>query len=150
MGIINDVNSLEPMTAMKCNQFIRECVKEGINVVINETLREEITHLIYFIQGALADIKSKNPNIYNELNALRKKHKFWDISETEANKRVTWTLNSLHFTGKAFDAAPLNNKGQVDWNPSDETKKKMAECAVRVGLYPGLNFGDWPHFENRG
>jgi len=149
MGIINDVNSLEPTTMIKCNQFIRECAKNGITVVINETLREVITHLLYFLQGSIENVKSKNPNIYKEFNALRKQYKFWELSEVEANKRVTWTLDSKHFYGKAFDAVPLDKSGKVWWNAPDEIWAKMAECGEKVGLYPGRKFGDNPHFENR-
>jgi len=149
MGIINDINSLNPTTMMKCNQFIRECAKEDITIVVNETLRMPETQILYFLQGALASVKDRNPNIYKELNALRKMYKFWDLSEAEADRRVTWTLDSKHFYGKAFDAVPLGKNGKVDWNAPDEVWAKMAECAERVGLYPGRNFGDNPHFENR-
>lgn len=129
--------------------FIAECAKNGIIVKINETIREEFTQLLYFLQGTLDTIVAKNPNIYNEFNALRKRHKFWELSKDEMNRRITWTLDSKHFYGKAFDAVPLNDKGQPNWNAPDEIWKKMAECAEKVGLYPGINFGDKPHFENR-
>jgi hypothetical protein len=150
MGIISDINSLQPMTAMKCNQFIRKCAEDGINVIINETTRLEITQLIYFLQGTLDAVAIKNPKIYDELNALRKKYKFWDLSKAEADKRVTWTLNSQHFYGKAFDAAPLDKEGHVWWSAPDDIWARMAKCGEAVGLYPGRNFGDNPHFEDRG
>lgn len=149
MGIVNDIDSLEPMTALKCRDFLRICTREGISVIINETRRELITQLIYFLQGSVGQVADKNPNIYDELNALRKNHGFWDLSKAEANKRVTWTLDSKHFTGKAFDAVPLDKNGKPWWNAPDGIWAKMAECGKEAGLYPGRNFGDNPHFENR-
>jgi len=149
VGIINDINSLEPMTALKCRDFLRICSREGLSVAINETKRAEITQLIYFLQQSVSQAAEKNPKIYDELNALRKKYGFWEISKTEADKRVTWTLESKHFSGKAFDAVPLNKDGKPWWNASDEVWAKMAKCGEEAGLYPGRNFGDNPHFEDR-
>lgn len=137
------------MTVLKCNQFLRECAKEGISVSITETSRELMTQLIYFLQGTLADVAIKNPKIYDELNVLRKKYKFWDLSKAEADKRVTWTLDSKHLTNKAFDAVPLDKNGKPWWNAPDEIWAKMATCGERARLYPGRNFGDNPHFEDR-
>jgi peptidoglycan L-alanyl-D-glutamate endopeptidase CwlK len=149
MGIINDINSLQPMTVLKCNQFIRECAREGITVIINETIRTMETQLAYFLQGSLSSVAGKNPRIYDELNTLRKKYGFWDLSKKEADTRITWTLFSNHLTGKAFDAVPLDKNGKPWWDTPDEIWAKMAECGVQSGLYPGRNFGDNPHFEDR-
>lgn len=149
MGIINDINSLTAPTMIKCNQFIGECAKEGITVSINETLRNDLTQLLYFIQGTLEDVAVKNPNIYIEFNNLRKKYKFWALSKPEADRRVTWTLNSAHFYGKAFDAVPLDSRGLPWWNAPDNIWETMAKCGERVGLYPGRKFSDNPHFEDR-
>jgi hypothetical protein len=149
MGIINDINSLEPSTMRKCNAFLAECEKEGIKVGINEALRTIETQLLYFLQGAVGAVKDKNPSIYKEFNALRKQFKFWELTEREADTRITWTLNSAHLSGKAFDACPVDDNGKFIWNAPDNVWAKMAECAERVGLYPGRKFGDNPHFENR-
>jgi hypothetical protein len=149
MGIINDVNSLEPSTMRKCRAFIDECKKENIVVGINETIRTLDTQVLYFLQGTLGLVKDKNPNIYNEFNALRKQFKFWALTQKEADTRITWTLDSAHFSGKAFDACPLDSNGKFMWNAPDAIWAKMAECGIRVGLYPGRKFGDNPHFENR-
>ena len=149
MGIVNDINSLEPMTALKCRDFIRICTRENIPVAINETKRELITQLIYFLQGSVGQVADKNPNIYKELNALRKQYKFWELSKAEADRRVTWTLDSRHFTGKAFDAVPLDKNNKPWWNAPDEIWAKMAKCGEEARLYPGRNFGDNPHFEDR-
>ena len=61
MGIINDINSLEPMTALKCRDFLRICSREGLSVAINETKRAEITQLIYFLQQSVSQAAEKNP-----------------------------------------------------------------------------------------
>lgn len=68
---------------------------------------------------------------------------------TKPGKKVTWTLNSKHILGEAFDIAVLKN-GKITWYVNDYKE------AGRIGMELGLNWGglwknkDYPHFEYAG
>lgn len=54
---------------------------------------------------------------------------------TKPGKIVTWTLNSKHLTGDAFDFCIMNN-GKCDWSM---LKKEDWETAVEIGKSLGLS-----------
>lgn len=148
MGIVRDIGKLVPEMQSKCTLFLAHCQAENFPVMINETFRESITQCIYYMQGRV-DARL-NTNIVKELNSLRKVHGFWELTETEAkSKIITWTLNSKHMLGKAFDAVPLNKDGAVWWNAPQEVWDKMGAIGESVGLMWGGRWKnkDSPHFE---
>lgn len=147
MGIINDINSLEPMTALKCRDFLRICTREGIPVAINETRRMPETQLLYYLQGRLGN---SNPDIRKEFNDMRKRYKFWELSSKEMDTKITFTLNSKHLGGKAFDVVPLNKDGNPWWDAPIEVWTKIGLCGEEAGLQWGgrWEIKDNPHFED--
>jgi hypothetical protein len=148
MGIINDISSLAPQMAIKCNQFRSKCKDVDLPVAINESLRPEIVQVLYYLQDKL-DF-ANNPNILMEFNAIRKNHGFWPISMAETKKAVTWTLSSKHMKGMAFDAVPLDANGKPWWgNAPADVWEKMGVCGEEVGLAWGGRWKkkDCPHFE---
>lgn len=54
---------------------------------------------------------------------------------TKPGKIVTWTLNSKHLTGDAFDFCIMNN-GKCDWSMLN---KEAWETAVEIGKSLGLS-----------
>ena len=145
MGIIRDINSLNPVLVNKVDKFITKCSEVGIPVFINETIRLEITQILYAFQGRFdaTDLKM-NSDLYNELNRLRKKYGLYQLNDKESKRKITWTLESSHFDGNAFDAVPMKMiKGKLilDWNPSIEILNKMGGIGEEVGLVWG---GRWP------
>jgi peptidoglycan L-alanyl-D-glutamate endopeptidase CwlK len=88
-----------------------------------------------------------------EQNAL------YEQGRTKPGKIVTWTRNSNHIKGTAFDIAIMVN-GKILWNPSlDADGDGIAEYteAGIIGEKVGLTWGgrfigktDAPHFEFRG
>jgi len=149
MGIIKDVYSLDPLVAKKTELFIQKCVENNTPVFIVETLREEITGLIYALQGRF-DAKDTeiNPDLFNELNRLRKKYKFWELTKEEFNKKVTTTLESNHLKGKALDFCPMKN-GKLDWNAPLDVWEKCGKIAESIGFTWGGRWKrrDLPHIE---
>lgn len=147
MGIINDVNELVPEMKEKCELFLTKCKEAGLSVRINETRREEITQVLYYLQGRLDE--KNNSNIVAEFNNIRKAHKFWPLLASDAiSKQITWTLKSKHMDGKAFDAVPRNEKGDW-WNAPDDVWEKMGVIGESCGLKWGGRWKnkDSPHFE---
>jgi len=147
MGIVRDIDKLVPELQNKCTLFLAHCQAENIPVMINETFREETTQFLYYLQGRI-DARN-NIDIVKELNARRKMHGFWELTETEAkSKIITWTLYSKHMEGKAFDAVPLKD-GKPWWNAPQEVWEKMGEISEGVGLMWGGRWKnkDSPHFE---
>jgi len=150
VGIISSLKELTPVTRAKAELFLEKCHEQNIPVFVNETRREIITQLIYFLQGRIDPLDS-NKYIADEYNRLRKKLGFWEISTTDAlNKKITWTLESNHEGGTAFDVVPLKD-GRAWWNAPIDVWLKIGEIGESVGLKWGGRWEgakrDLPHFE---
>ena len=100
MAINKDISSLSPSTASKCRMFLKQCEENNLPVAVIETTRDDITQMLYYMQGRL-DVKN-NKQIATEYNALRKKYGLWEDAINDALfKPITWSLNSNHAKGKA-------------------------------------------------
>lgn len=117
MGTIRDINRLKKNAKMACELFMEECKRRGLAVVITETLRTKERQNELYAQG-----------------------------RTAPGKIVTWTKNSKHMTGLAWDICK-NKKGE---EYSD--LKFFEECGM-VAKELGITWGgtwknkDMPHFE---
>ena len=82
------------------------------------------------------------------------------ITEDENRRKVTWTLRSKHIVynpggkARAFDIVILRD-GKAEWSLKYDINEneipdyeEAAEIVRGVGLRPGADFGDYPHFEN--
>ena len=150
MGIMTSLKELTPEARTKAEAFMDKCHSEGIKVYVTETRRELITQLVYFLQGRL-DPANSNRGILEEYNRLRKKLGIWEVPLTDAqNKIITWTLESNHEGGNAFDVVPLNN-GKAWWNAPMDIWQRIGEIGESVGLKWGGRWEgtkrDLPHFE---
>jgi peptidoglycan L-alanyl-D-glutamate endopeptidase CwlK len=112
---IRDISRLKPAAKKACEMFMAECKRQGVDIFITETLRTKERQEYLYAQG-----------------------------RTRPGQIVTWTLNSRHMTGLAWDIA-CNGKNLYDAN----TLKKAGEIAKKLKITWG---GDWsppdtPHFE---
>ena len=147
--IIKDIYSLNPVVAQKVALFVTKCAENDVPVFIVESVRMKETQLLYALQGRFNDDDLEtNPNLFNELNAMRKNYNFWPLTQEEFNKKVTWTLDSKHFYGRAADFCPMIN-GKLNWNAPLNYWQKCGEIAENLGFVWGGRWKkkDMPHIE---
>lgn len=114
---IRDIGALTENAQTACRLFLEECQKCGLNVLITETYR----------------------------SAERQEY-LYSLGRTRAGKKVTWTKNSRHTSGRAWDICK-NVKG-AEYSDSGFFK----ECG-RIAKSLGITWGgdwktpDYPHFE---
>jgi len=96
-------------------EFQRLCREEGLPVVITETRRSTERQEELYAQG-----------------------------RTEPGPIVTWTLNSAHVDGRAFDCTL---KGAPEYDDDPDAWDLLGELGQSVGLEWGGTFGDFGHFE---
>ncbi|MBE7015564.1 MAG: M15 family metallopeptidase [Ruminococcaceae bacterium] len=117
MGALRDINLLKKNAKVACEMFLAECRKRGLPVLVTETLRTKERQNELYAQG-----RTKPGNI------------------------VTWTKNSRHMTGLAWDICK-NKKGEEysDLNFFE----KCGEVAKELGITWGGTWKnkDMPHFE---
>ncbi len=83
------------------------------------------------------------------VNALRQAAGMCPLGPVENLRQVSWSRNSPHLSGRAFDIAVLDSAGKADWTAP------AYELPGRVGQELGLTWGgswkkrDLPHFELR-
>lgn len=71
---------------------------------------------------------------------------------TKPGRKVTWTLNSRHTSGRAIDIVALEG-GEIDWSPEPykEINKAFEACSQELDIeyvWGGTFKGrDWGHFE---
>ncbi len=65
---------------------------------------------------------------------IEEQRKLWAKGRTEPGSVVTWTMNSKHIEGNAFDFVILKD-GKPDWAMED---RKSWEKAIEIGLSLGL------------
>ncbi len=118
------IEDLKPEAQVKCKEFIQKCVDVKIPVKIIQTKRDAEYQGSLYAQG-----RTKPGNIVTNCDGVKKK--------------------SNHQSGEAWDAVPVDEKGNILWN--DKKKfKQMADIAVSLGLTAGYYFKslpDSPHFE---
>lgn len=113
-----DPNSLIPDMQVKYKQFAELMKKNGFNFILTCAKRTPEEQAELYAQG-----------------------------RTKPGHIVTWTLNSRHLTGKAFDIAITDNKGKPVWDAD------AYQVPGRLGESIGLVWGgrwqkpDYPHFE---
>ena len=127
-------------------KFYMKMQEAGIEFELNEVKRTEAVQRAYFAQG-------RNPLAL--VNSLRKLAGLYPLAKSENKYKVTWTLRSRHFTGRAFDIRLLKyNKPTWDtkWDGNENSIPDYLEAA-KIGLAVGLEAGglwkkpDYPHFQ---
>lgn len=116
--IISDLNQLTPKTRKLAIEFLEKCEENGLDVRITETYRTQARQDMLYEQG-----------------------------RTTPGPIITWTKNSKHTKGQAFDICKDNTN---DPYGDVEFFRKCAEIGKEVGLTPGYYFEvyqDKPHYE---
>lgn len=85
--------------------------------------------------------------ITNGLRTQAEQNDLYAQGRTKPGPIVTWTKNSKHIGGNAFDIAFV---GKTPYPKDDKKWKAIADIAVSLGLTAGYYFKknkDRPHFE---
>jgi peptidoglycan L-alanyl-D-glutamate endopeptidase CwlK len=115
-----EISLLHPKLREKCDLLVSECRKQGINIIITQTLRTKAEQDAIYAQG-----------------------------RTAPGKIVTQVKfpNSMHCWGVAFDiAVKIGNKVTLDASHY----KKVGPIGQKLGLEWGggwKEFKDYPHFQ---
>ena len=151
-----DINRMTPELKEKYYLFEEEMNKAGLPFMITSVDRNILEQMALFVQKRL-ELK--------DVNRFRKAAGLYLFKSEEENKNiVTWTLESYHVVNtmdsmidndlsRAFDIAILKN-AKPEWNlKADINANQMpdyqeaAEIGRKVGLVPGIDFGDPPHYQ---
>ena len=108
----------------KCKEFLSECEKAALKILVISTLRDAEYQATLYAQG-----RTKPGGIITNCDGVKNK--------------------SYHQSGNAWDAVPVDSKGTILWNDSKKFKQ-MADIAVSLGITAGYYFKslkDSPHFQ---
>lgn len=129
---MRDINLLHPKAHNLCDALVKECKKQGIDILITQTVRTEKEQNDLFTKG-------RNPI------TLKKDKKYGSVV---TNLRYP---ASLHCWGVAFDFCILI-KGKANWARLD-LYAKVGKIGQKLGLEWGgiwKSFPDRPHFQLKG
>lgn len=124
----------------------------GYQIIVLETLRDVAVQMAYAVRSR---IKARPEDGCTDLDWV---HRFfaaaglsWAPTAEENQRPSTWTLDSAHIKGHAFDAAPSRDGVNPAWDAPDAVWERMATIAEAHGVVPGRHFPDRkkdsPHFE---
>jgi len=152
-----ELKDLVPELETKAKQFLEECKRKGINVIITRTACNIKEQIALYAQGRQS---------LKETNELRRIAGLPPITEWENKRKVTWTLKSKHLVNyddadktndkaKAFDFVIVKDNKAVWDIKVDINKNQIPDYleAGRIGESLGLKWGgrwkkpDYPHFE---
>ena len=111
------IGELTPDAQKACNQFMAECKKQGLNVLITETYRSQARQDYLYAQG-----------------------------RTRSGKKVTWTKNSRHTSRRAWDICK-NAKGGEYSDTDFFKKCGAVAKSLGVIWGGTWSTPDMPHFE---
>ncbi|MDR2742248.1 MAG: M15 family metallopeptidase [Treponema sp.] len=154
MGIIRNLNALDPAFQPVAAEFITRLKEAGLAYTVVETFRTLAVQKAYYAQG-------REP--LDAVNRMRTLAGLWLIGEAENKKFVTKTMNSVHLDGKALDAAPLLPDGKIPWNITTQVIADLWKRFGEIGISVGLEWGggwkpldrwgigwDPPHYQAKG
>ena len=129
-----DITSLQPVAQQAANLFLAECKRYGIDIFVTEYHRSKERQMYLFCQGrTVAQCVSAGVPV----DFARK--------YARTGNQVTWTLNSNHISGYAWDIAVNPPRKLYD----ESVISKAGVIAKTLGIEWG---GDWkvvdtPHFQ---
>ena len=115
MSFFSNLFSGSDPIAPLMREFQQACREEGLPVKITSTRRSDEEQRGLYAQG-----------------------------RTEPGPIVTWTLNSKHVSGEAFDCTLV---GAPEYEDDPDAWDLLGELGEGVGLVWGGSFGDFGHFE---
>lgn len=157
MSLHRSIDLLVPACQVKCEDFLEGCRdslllrEKGYTVIMIETLRDLAVQMAYAMRGRVLARPEDGISSYQWIQKAFQKAGLWALSPAEADRPVTWTLESKHLAGKAFDAGPSKDGSRVDWQAPEEVWDELHRIGLSVGLLCGADFPgkkkDSPHFE---
>jgi hypothetical protein len=141
---IKDIGALDLGFQPYANAFIDELHRNGVIFRIDETLRTPEVQNAYWLQ-------SRAP--LAEVNAARSRAGLYLLDEKENKTTVTWTRDSVHFTGKAIDIVPLIRDEKRGWVvPWDYVRYARIWLEMgKIGRSIGLEWGgEWTPLNGTG
>lgn len=147
MGLVRSVDGLDPELRKKLGDMLEEGRQNrvlgalGYRIAVNETVRTLPVQMAYYSRGRMASA--------SDVKAMFKAAGLWELGDAEAMRKVTWTLESKHLRGLAFDAGPSKDGSEVDWGAPKEAWDAVARIGKALGLVCGAYWTtpDPPHFE---
>lgn len=140
--------------------LIAACAVRGIHIIVTNVARDVIEQAALFAQGR---------KTLTEVNQLRTIAGLPEITATENQKVVTWTMKSKHIIdrdneslcddfSRAVDIAVVRGDGKATWNLKADVNKNSVPDYEEVGrialeVDPSVVWGgfwkkkDYPHFE---
>ena len=131
------IKARKALDAMRADPSLKAMGVDGI--AVSETMRHLSTQMAYYSRGRMA---------VPDVKAMYAAAGLWKLSDEEAEKSITWTLESKHLQGRALDLIPLRH-GSTWWMAPNPVWTRMGE----IGEAHGLSWGgrwkhkDSPHFE---
>jgi peptidoglycan L-alanyl-D-glutamate endopeptidase CwlK len=93
---------------------------------------------------ALARAEGLQVRVTSTRRSAEEQRRLYAQGRTEPGSVVTWTLNSKHITGEAFDCTLV---GAPEYEDDPDAWDLLGELGEGVGLVWGGSFGDFGHFE---
>jgi peptidoglycan L-alanyl-D-glutamate endopeptidase CwlK len=128
----------DALKEMRADVLLRDMGVSSITVV--ETLRDLCTQMAYYSRGRMLGSQ--------DVKAMYKAAGLWNITDEDADKVITWTLQSKHIKGEAIDIAPMRG-GRIWWAAPESVWTRMGEIGEKYGLNWGGRWKtpDCPHYE---
>lgn len=122
----------------------------GFRIILLEVRRSIAVQMAYAVK---ARIRALPEDARTDLEWVREFFRAaglsWVPTKDENTRPSTWTLDSQHLIGMAFDAAPSRDGIKPAWDAPDWVWERMAVIAERRNLKAGRRWKnkDSPHFE---
>ena len=149
MGINRDINALCDAARIAWGVVEAELDNIGIRVKVVETRRMYQTQRAYYAQGR---------ETLAEVNLKRNAAGLWSINAKQ-NKKVTWTMESMHFYDVALDFALVDANGRLSWDTKADINQddigdyhNVGAIAKKYGFEWGGDFKgrDYAHLQYTG
>lgn len=139
----SDIKELNVLVQVMLTLALDDIRKQGVNPLVVETYRPQERQNYLYCQGrTIAECTSKGIN-----------HAFAAAYCNPKAGKVTWTVNSVHKSQKAFDVVPqrlIKGKMTAIWNTQDPQTQIIIKTMQKYGFEAGANWTDSPdspHFQ---
>jgi len=129
-----DITLLDPRLKTLCEQFLQECLKQGLSVVVTQTHRSAEYQNKLYAQG-----RTTPGAIVTKAQAGSSPHECLNTQGAPASR--------------AFDIAVKYPDGSLNWNAGTKDWLKAGSIGMSLGLDWGgswSGFKDPPHFQLKG
>ena len=144
--IHTDISKLKQPIQSKASAALEEMRSDPMlkslgatGIAVSETLRELAVQMAYYSRTRMS---------VPDVKLMYKAAGLYAITDAEAKRAATWTLDSKHIHGEAIDLVPTK-AGRYWWAAPDAVWKRMGEIGEKHGLTWGGRWKntDCPHFE---